>query len=199
MSANNSVDEYIEKYRRWEKELTELRHLLLHSGLEETVKWGGPVYTVEGKNVVGLGAFKSFVSLWFFQGALLSDPAGKLFNAQEGRTKALRQWRFTSYEEIRANEETIRHYVDEAIANQKQGKTIKPDRKKPLIIPRALESILAADKDLNKRFQQLSKSRQREYAEYIAEAKREETQQRRLEKIIPLIRDGIGLHDKYRK
>jgi uncharacterized protein YdeI (YjbR/CyaY-like superfamily) len=39
---------------------------------------------------VGIGGFKSYFGLWFHQGALLTDKAGVLINAQEGRTKALR-------------------------------------------------------------------------------------------------------------
>jgi uncharacterized protein YdeI (YjbR/CyaY-like superfamily) len=39
---------------------------------------------------------------------------------------------------------------------------------------------------------------QREYADYIAEAKRDDTKLRRIEKILPMIGKGAGLHDKYR-
>jgi uncharacterized protein YdeI (YjbR/CyaY-like superfamily) len=40
--------------------------------------------------------------------------------------------------------------------------------------------------------------RQREYAEFISEAKRQETIAGRLVKIIPLILSGKGLNEKYR-
>ena len=39
---------------------------------------------------------RDYVGLWFYQGALLSDPQQVLINAQTGRTKASRQWRYTS-------------------------------------------------------------------------------------------------------
>jgi len=45
----------------------------------------------------------------------------------------------------------------------------------------------------------LSLSKQREYSEYISEAKRETTKVTRLKKITPLIEAGKGLHDKYKK
>jgi uncharacterized protein YdeI (YjbR/CyaY-like superfamily) len=41
-------------------------------------------------------------------------------------------------------------------------------------------------------------SKQREYADYIAEAKREETKTKRIEKIKPMILKNIGLNDKYK-
>jgi uncharacterized protein YdeI (YjbR/CyaY-like superfamily) len=39
---------------------------------------------------------------------------------------------------------------------------------------------------------------QREYAEHIASAKREATKQTRIDKVLPMIVSGVGLHDKYR-
>lgn len=52
--------------------------------MEETNKWSAPVYTSNGKNIVGLGAFKSYTGLWFFQGALLKDEKKLLINAGNG-------------------------------------------------------------------------------------------------------------------
>ncbi len=198
-SKTKTVEEYINKHGQWAEALTALRELLLSAQLQETIKWSAPVYTVDGKNVVGLGAFKSYVGLWFVQGALLQDAHKKLINAQENKTRAMRQWRFNSAQEIREQAATIEAYLQETIENQKQGKTIKPDRSKALIIPGELAERLAADGALKVHFEAFSKSKQREYAEYIAEAKRDETRQKRLEKIIPMIMAGIGLHDKYRK
>ncbi len=198
MEAHASAEKYIQKHARWQKELTALREILLVSGMEETIKWGAPVYTVDGKNVVGLGAFKSYVGIWFFQGVFLKDPLGVLINAQENKTKALRQWRFASLDEINANADRIREYVQEAIENQKKGLMVRPDRKKPLEIPEELRRALDADAGLKQRFEALSRGKQREYAEYIAEAKREETRRRRLDRIIPMIREGIGLNDRYK-
>ena len=40
--------------------------------------------------------------------------------------------------------------------------------------------------------------KRKEYAAYVIEAKREETKVKRLEKIKPMILEGIGLNDKYR-
>lgn len=45
----------------------------------------------------------------------------------------------------------------------------------------------------------LTPGRQREYAEYIASAKRADTKQTRLDKIMPMIVAGIGLNDKYQR
>lgn len=196
MKQAKTVDDFIARKKQWHEELSLLRKIILSTGLEETIKWGSPAYILDGKNIVGIGAFKSYAGLWFFQGALLKDEQGKLVNAQEGRTKALRQWRFQSKEEIDAP--LIKSYVEEAIRNQRQGKEIKPARNKPLVIPPELKKVFADQPDLKKKFEALTLSKRREHADYISDAKRETTRLKRLEKIIPLIREQKGLNDQYK-
>lgn len=128
MKYYKTVDEYILNTENGKEILIILREILKGTELKETIKWGSPVYTVNGKNVVGIGAFKSYAGIWFFQGALLKNEEGVLVNAQEGTTKALRQWRFSDVNEI--DEKLVLKYVNEAIENQKKGKEIKADRKK---------------------------------------------------------------------
>jgi len=197
MDRSKTADEFIFKHQQWQEILTFLRDILLSTGLEETIKWGVPVYTLDGKNVVGLTAFKNHVAIWFMQGALLKDPAGVLVNAQEGTTRAQRQLRFDSMEGV--DKGLIEDYLAEAIENQKKGKVVKPVKKQAFSIPPELSDVLSGDNDLDAPFRQLTSYKQREFAEYIADAKRADTKSRRLEKIIPMIRNGTGLNDKYRR
>ncbi|MDT0687111.1 YdeI/OmpD-associated family protein [Autumnicola psychrophila] len=90
-------------------------------------------------------------------------------------------------------------YVAEATANQKLGAIVKPEISKQLILPPELKDLFKKDEELKKDFAKLPDCKQREYGEYIIEAKKESTKQRRLEKIIPLIKKGVGLNDHYRK
>lgn len=196
MKRYSSVDDYIENAEAWHDELVRLREILLSTELEETVKWGAPCYTYDGKNVVGVGAFKSYVGLWFHQGALLSDPEGVLINAQEGQTKALRQWRFDSAKEIKVR--AIKAYVKEAIGLVREGRHVKVDRAQPVVVPPELAAAFKRDKKAKAAFDALTKGRQREYAGHVADAKRESTRVARVDKIIPMITKGVGLHDKYR-
>lgn len=154
-------------------------------------------FTFNDKNIVGLGSFKSYVGLWFYQGALLKDEANVLINAQENITKALRQWHFTSLETV--NDKMILKYISEAIENQKQKKEIRPNRNKPLIIPVELTGAFQNNSQLENNFKNFAHGKQREFAKYISGAKRAETRQIRLQKIIPMIQQNVGLNDKYRK
>jgi len=131
-----------------------------------------------------------------YQGALLADEDGVLINAQEGKTKALRQWRFDSMKDIKVRK--IKAYIKEAIELQEEGKEIKADRSQPVVVPPELKKALAANKKAQAAFKALTKGRQREYTTYIADAKRDETKAKRLEKILPMIEEGIGMNDKYR-
>ena len=196
MQSNKKVEELLAKQSQWKNELIKLRQLLLETELVETIKWGIPVYTLAGKNVVGIGSFKTYVGIWFFQGSFLSDPYKVLVNAQDGKTKGMRQLRFSSTNDI--DKHLIRTYVAEAIQNQKDNKEIKIDRAKPLVVPDELKQVLSLDDELRASFEQLTRGKKREYADYIREAKRPETKQKRIEKIIPMIRQGIGLNDRYK-
>lgn len=197
MIGYKTVNEYILNAVFGQEILIVLRDILLSTELQETVKWGGPVYTINNKNVVGIAAFKSYVGLWFYNGNFLTDKAGVLINATEGITKALRQWRFSSVDEI--DDELVLKYVNEAIQNQKEGKELKPERNKPVIIPEELKQALMEDTELENCFNRFKPGRQREFTEYIASAKLAETRLARLQKVVPLILENIALNDKYRK
>ena len=197
MKKVTTVEEYIETNEKWSEALSQLREVMLQTELVETLKWSIPTYTINGKNVCGIGAFKNHFGVWFFQGVFLKDELGILRNAQEGKTKAMRQLNFSSIEEV--DKKVLLQYVKEAIENQKAGKEVKSDRtKKETIIPSELQVEFDNDKNLQNAFKSLTPYKQREYCEHIASAKREATKTSRLEKIKPMILQGIGLHDKYK-
>ena len=197
MKKVKSVDEYIENHTQYSEELTILRDLISSTELEETIKWGAPTYCLNGKNVIGFSAFKKHFGLWFFNGVFLKDEYKLLVNAQEGKTKALRQMRFETKSDIK--KELILAYIKEAIANQKAGKEMKPKRAlKAVKIPAELDAVLKTNAQLNSSFKALTPGKQREYCTYINEAKREATKLSRIEKITPMIIKGMGLYDKYK-
>src|SRR5690554_6820197 len=133
MPKANSVDEYLEIKPKWRNSLELFRELMLETELEETIKWGSPYYSIDGKNVVSFVAFKNHTAIWFPNGVYLDDPENRLVNASEGVTKAARQLRFSSFEEIDKN--LIRNFVNQAIANQKSGVEFVPEKGKEVEIP----------------------------------------------------------------
>ncbi|WP_339651724.1 YdeI/OmpD-associated family protein [uncultured Maribacter sp.] len=179
--------------------IAELRKLALDCGLIETYKWSFPTYTFENKNIIAICKFKVDFGIWFFNGVFLKDPKRVLKNAQEGKTKAMRQWKFLSQQEI--DKKGVVDYINEAIENHKKGLELKLTKKpkEKIIIPTHLISEFKKNKELKDVFYNLTHYKQKEYAEYIDLAKQEKTKQLRISKIIPLILDGKGLNDFYRK
>lgn len=195
MKVSDKVKVYFEKQKKWKTALEKLQKELLTLGYTEDVKWGMPTYTMDGKNLVGLSGFKHHFGIWFFQGVFLTDPHGLLLNAQEGKTKGMRQVRFEDVDEV--DVDVLRPYFLEAIKNHKEGKKIEVVReRKVLEMPSLLQDAL--EKQGMDQFEKMSNSKQNEYKEYIASAKRESTKLSRLDKILPMILEGKGLNDKYR-
>ena len=195
--TTDKITDYIEKNAHWKTELNLLRELMLQTGMEETVKWGGPVYMASnGQNVLGLGGFKNHFCIWFFQGALLKDTHKKLLNAQEGKTSAMLQWRFESIDEV--DEALVLAYAKEALANAEANKKVAPKKKTIVETPIELEEAIKNDKQLKSQFEALTPYKQKEYKEHIGSAKQEKTRIARLEKCIPMILAGKGLNDKYK-
>jgi uncharacterized protein YdeI (YjbR/CyaY-like superfamily) len=186
----------MDRSQNFPNEVQRLLEIIRKTGLEETVKWGEKTFTYQGRNVVGCLGFKNHFVLWFYNGVFLSDPYQVLQNAQEGKTKAMRQWRFQLADEI--DEVKILEYLHEAIQNEEQGKVWKPEKTLDFEIPALFQEKLDQDPQLKSSFESLSPFKQKEHLEYLVTAKREATQISRMEKIIPMILDGKGLNDKYR-
>lgn len=173
-----------------------MQQLIVKTNLDKAVKWGMEVYTFNNKNVIGWGGFKNFFSLWFYNGVFLSDPENVLVNASDGKTKFMRQWRFTNVPDM--DEKKILAYINESIQTIKEGKEIKPnafEEKKPEGI---FKDFLEENTEVKKAFEKLTKGKQKEYVVYIDEAKQEKTKTARLQKIKELILQNKGLNDKYK-
>ena len=181
------------KVNDWREELIHLRALAQQSGLAEDFKWKQPCYTLDGKNVLLVTAFREFACIAFFKGALLKDPQG-LLTAPGEQSQAARQLRFTSVEEITANEKVIAAYIKEAIALEKAGKKVEFKRE-PEAFPEELTQKLEEDADLKAAFMALTPGRQRSYLMHFNQTKNPATRISRIEKCIPKILDGLGFNE----
>lgn len=194
--TKEKIEAYIEKHSKWAKQIKKFRKLALSEGMEETIKWRMPTYLIDGKMVVGIGAFKNHVALWFFQGVFLEDKKGLLVNAQKGKTKAMRHMKFEEGDKI--DDKIVKSYFKESIKNHRAGKVIaKAKPQKEYVLAPHLDTEFKKNASLKKAFYKLTASKQREYSNYISEAKREATKLSRINSILPLIKDGKGLNHKF--
>lgn len=183
------------KVHNWEDELSKLREIVLDCGLTEEVKWGVPCYTLQGANVVVISALKECCVVSFFKGALLHEEDGILVkpgaNSQVGRII-----RLTSLEQIKQLEPLIRAYIYEAIEVERAGLKVEL-KQNPEPIPEEFQQRLDNDPALSTAFYSLTPGRQRGYILHFSASKQSKTRESRIDKCIPLILSGIGLHDKY--
>lgn len=189
----NEVDAYLAKLERWREECARLREVLVDCGLEESLKWRKPCYGHEGSNVAILQPMKRFVALMFFKGALLDDPEGVL-QEQGKNTRSARRLCFTDVAEVDAMEDTLRGLVASAVHVEEAGLEL-PERPALELVPE-LRERLEADPKLAAAFEALTPGRQRGYNLHIGGAKQSATRARRVEKHVPRILAGKGLHDR---
>jgi uncharacterized protein YdeI (YjbR/CyaY-like superfamily) len=186
------VDGYVRKNKRWGEELQKLRGIVLDCGLTEEVKWRVPVYTMEGRNVVILGAFKEYCACTFVKGVLLKDGAGVLKKPGEN-TQAARVIRFTKVGEIAELEAVLKGYIREAMEVERAGLKVALKKITEHKVPEELRRKMEGMPALKTAFGALTPGRQRSYLLYIGGAKRSETREARVERCVPRILEGKGL------
>lgn len=192
-TRNPRVDAFVNGAKAWRGEIQKLRSILVECGLEEDLKWGKPCFAFEGKNVAIIQPFKEHCSLMFFKGALFEDTHG-LLRSQGENTQAALRLEFTS--EAQVKKAMLKSYVTQAIAVEKAGVTVDFKAKRELDLPKELTQILRKDRKLAKAFSSLTPGRQRGYVLYFTGAKQSQTRTARIEKCIPKILAGIGMHDR---
>ncbi len=182
---------------QWSKEIEKVQGILSTFPLDRTLKWGNDVFTYNNKNILSYAGFKNHFAIWFYNGVFINDTENVLVSGTEGNTKSLRQWRFTSANSM--PEEKIKDYIQQAIQIVIDGKTLPAQRLPLKNIDGHLKETLSKNDLLNEKFNQLTKSQKNEYISYIQDAKKDKTKSLRIEKISPLIMEGKGLNDRYKK
>ncbi len=191
---NPQVDQFLLKTKKWRPALDWLRAILLESELVEELKWRQPCYTLNGKNVILLSAFKEFCIISFFKGAVMKDPA-QLLTAQGENTNTWRVIKFTDVSEIIKQESRLKEYIAAAIQIEKEGKKVEIKETKTDPLPLELLEQFAENQDFQKAFTSLTLGRQRGYLLYFKAPKQSKTRTSRIEQYRQRILNGKGFHD----
>lgn len=191
---NPKVDFYFEKAGKWQKEIDQLRKIILGCGLDEELKWGVPCYTFEKKNIVLIHVFKEYCAILFFKGVLLKDTDGILIQQTEN-VQAARQARFTSAQEIVKKQKALKAHIYEAIEVEKAGLKVPLKKTKEFEMPEEFQKKLNENPELKNAFKALTPGRQRGYLLYFSSPKQSKTRESRIEKYTKVIMDGKGLND----
>ena len=182
------------KVHHWREELEMLRQIVFETELTEEIKWGAPVYTHKGKNIVSVGALKESANIGFFKGVLLTDKHKIL--QQQGNLQSDRIIKFTNVKDIEKVKDVLKEYVLEAIEIEESGKKVE-FKKNPEPIPDELLEAFEQDPAFKKAFYALTAGRQRGYIIHFSQPKQSQTRIGRIEKYKEQIFNGLGLNDKY--
>ena len=192
-TPNPKVDAFLNRAKTWQDVMRKVRTILLDCGLDEELKWGKPCFMFEGSNIAILQPFKAHCALMFFKGSLMEDKYGLLRSQGENTQSALRL-EFTSEAQVKKTQ--LQSYVKQAIAVEKAGLKVDFTAKRELELPEELTEILQKDKKLQKAFFALTPGRQRGWVMHYSAAKQSRTRTARIEKSIPRVLAGLGMHDE---
>ena len=198
-----AVDKYIASTPAFAQPiLTHLRELI-HKTLpevEEAIKWGHPFFMYQGLMLGNIAAFKQHCSL----GLWGSDVAEKL------RTDGLYDrdamgvlGKLTSVKDLPSDRELAKYFRTAAAAIDTGARTKNYSRPKsdapkpPPQVPAALSAGFKKNKAAASQFSAMPAGAQREYCEWIAEAKRNETRDKRVVMAVEWIAQGKRRNWKY--
>lgn len=190
------VDAYLAKAAPFARPILEHLRALLHAtcpDLVEEIKWGMPHFAYKGM-FAGMAAFKQHCTFGFWKHDLIVGQNAKYRDAMGsfGCLRALTDL---------PSDKTLTGYIRLAMRLNEEG--VKVERKKhpkaPVVVPKELRAALRKHEQAQKVFAAMSPSHQREYAEWIAEAKREETRARRVATTIAWLAQGRNRNWKYEK
>ncbi len=195
-STDPRIDAYIARSAEFARPILRRLRAVVHracADVEETVKWGMPFFVRDGAILCHMAAFKQHCAfgLWKASGAL-----GGRERPEEGMGDF---GRITSLDGLPRDAELVRILRKAASLRETAASSPapRPKKKASLPIPEDLASALKKNVRARIAFAAFTPSKRRDYVEWLGEAKRDETRQRRLETAIEWIEQGKTRHWRY--
>ena len=199
---NPAVDAYIAKSAGFAKPILKHVRKLMHRGcpkIEETIKWGVPAFERQGM-VAMMAAFRQHVAFGFWSEKLIRKSLGADADRAFPRDAKLGMGgrRYHSCGELPPDAVIVRA-VKAAVALNEAG--VRPVRtakaKPPPKAPPYLAAALKKDAKARATWAHLTPGRQREYVEWLVEAKQAATRERRLAQALEWLAAGKPRYWKY--
>jgi uncharacterized protein YdeI (YjbR/CyaY-like superfamily) len=199
-SRDPRIDAFIAKSAPFARPILSHLRELVHRACppaEETLKWGMPAYTHQGILCI-TGAFKAHCTFIFWHGEM------KKILARDGAGSSDAMGvlgRITTIADLPKDAAMLR-YLKEAVRLNESGVPTRArfaKTKPPTAVPADLKAALKKNPKAAATFEKLSPSHRREYVEWITEAKRDETRQKRLATTLEWLTAGKPRNWKYEK
>jgi uncharacterized protein YdeI (YjbR/CyaY-like superfamily) len=195
MKTDPGIDAYIARQADFARPILEHLRAVVHAACpecEEALKWSSPSFTYKGKILAGMAAFKAHAVFGFWSGSMVVAKEDEQKNGmgQFGR--------LTSLGDLPPRA-TLEALVKKAMKLIDDGVKAPRDkhRKAPFEMPGDLRAAIDAVPAAAATFDGFSPSCQREYVEWVTEAKREETRAKRLAQTVEWLAEGKRRNWKY--
>jgi uncharacterized protein YdeI (YjbR/CyaY-like superfamily) len=195
LTRDPRVDAYIAKAQPLARPILEHVRERVHAvvpAIEEAIKWSMPAYMLDGKIVLITAAFKAHVALNFWRGQELRGASAD--------ADAMGQFgKIASLDELPRDAE-----LDQLIRQAAELATSAPAPRKVKHAPKPVPELhpefaaaLAKAPEAKAALDSFPPSAQRDYFEWIAEAKQDATRQKRIATAIEWLGEGKRRHWKY--
>lgn len=198
---DEKVDRYIERSAEFAKPILIHLRKLVHEAcpdVTEAIKWSFPNFLYKGM-LCNMAAFKQHCTFGFWKQELMEDFRIFVKNREEGGMGSF--GKITSLDELPPDDQMF-GYIREAVRlNDEDIKLPRkmPEKAKTLEIPEYFSAALAANAAAKKVFEDFTYAKQKDYVEWLTEAKTEATRNKRLATAIEWIGEGKSRNWKYEK
>ena len=195
MTPDPRIDAYIARAAPFARPILEKVRERVHAttpAAEDTMKWSAPAFTVDGKILLILAAFKAHAAINFWRGQEIGDGSPK--------AGAMGQFgKLTSLDDLPPDAEfdtLIREAATLASKAPAPRKTKHEPKPPPTMHPEFAAALAKAPK-AKATLDGFSPSAQREYLEWVGEAKQEATRAKRIADAVQWLSEGKKRHWKY--
>lgn len=191
MSREPRIDAYIAKAQPFARPILERVRERVHAivpDIEEAMKWSHPTYCKGGKIVLGTAAFKAHAVVNFWRGQELG------FETRNGAMGQL--GKLTSLADLPGDLDQMIAKAAELSAAPVPRKTKHEPKPAPEMHPE-FASALAKSPKAKATLDGFPPSAQRDYLDWISEAKQDSTRQKRIGDAIQWLSEGKRRHWKY--
>ena len=196
------IDAYIDKAAGFAQPILERLREIVHEACpeaEETLKWGAPSFMHAGGILCMMAAFKQHASFGFWKHALV--VGGEVPGDGMPREGMGSFGKMTSLKDLPPKKELVALIRKAMQLNEAGVKTLGVRKtsapKPPPVTPDDLAAALKKNGKARTTFDGFSPSQQREYVDWITEAKRDETRQKRLAQAVEWLAEGKPRNWKY--
>jgi uncharacterized protein YdeI (YjbR/CyaY-like superfamily) len=194
MSRDPRIDAYIAEAAAFARPILESLREQVHAActdVEESMKWSRPAFSYKGRPLAGLGAFTAHASFGLWHRQELATGRESEAMGQYGRLESLAD--LPDAEALRAQLRSAIALIDGGLPAKRKPAALKAEAE----VPPALARALAGDAAASATFHAFPPGQRRDYCEWVADAKRPDTRDKRVAEAIGWLREGKRRNWKY--